>query len=269
MEDLSYKTAITRKKLSVPMKYLNDKGLIQGRVLDYGCGKGSDAQKLGMDKYDPHFFPKFRKNAPIGGYDVVVCNYVLNVLENPHDRGNVERRVMSFTKPGGISFITVRNDKKFLKGRTSKGTWQGLVQPVEEGWELIKETTKYRIYMYCKPVLEKGKSLDEYFSRADIEYLVLHATGKNRAIREVMVYTYDFDEIREKAKTSTPAAIWLADHSSDHEMIIGLDDYYDLIVTGDGAVIWKNHGGCSLDLRNPLPCYEMVLRRIRPGIFKN
>ena len=55
----AYKTAITRKKPSLPMRWLAKEGLIPSRIdtLDYGCGKGFDADYFGMDKYDPHFFP--------------------------------------------------------------------------------------------------------------------------------------------------------------------------------------------------------------------
>ena len=48
----SYKTAKSRQTLSVPMRYL--RLCLNGRLLDYGCGKGSDADALGMEKYDPH-----------------------------------------------------------------------------------------------------------------------------------------------------------------------------------------------------------------------
>jgi len=146
----SHKTAITRNKISGPTQYLKEKGFLQGRVLDYGCGKGFDADAVGMDKYDPHYFPHFQ--APVGGYDVVICNYVLNVVEYPDERAAVECLVQAHTKPGGICFIAVRNDKRLLKGKTKTGTWQGDVSPSEE-WGLIKTTPQFRLYMYCKPVI--------------------------------------------------------------------------------------------------------------------
>ncbi len=53
----AHKTAIRRTRgLSVPMKVL---GHLIGdvTVLDYGCGRGEDADKLNFKKFDPHFFP--------------------------------------------------------------------------------------------------------------------------------------------------------------------------------------------------------------------
>ena len=39
-------TAITRNKLSIPILYLHKKGLLNGSILDYGCGKGGDVKQL-------------------------------------------------------------------------------------------------------------------------------------------------------------------------------------------------------------------------------
>ena len=148
MEDLSYRTAISRKKLSAPMQFLQKQARLFDRMLDYGCGRGDDADKLGMKKYDPHYFPEFVG----GGFEVVTCNYVLNVIENPHERGNVERRIIGKLVPGGDAYITVRNDKKLLNGKTSRGTWQGYVEPSKD-WELIRENAKFRMYHYRKPLV--------------------------------------------------------------------------------------------------------------------
>jgi hypothetical protein len=148
MEDKSWKTAISRKKLSGPMRYLKETGRLFANVLDYGCGKGFDADALGLDKYDPHFFPEFRG----GGYEGVACVYVLHVIENPNDRSNVERRIMGKLVPGGDGYIAVRNDKKLLNGRTSRGTWQGDVEPSSD-WQLIKTTAQFRMYHFRAPLV--------------------------------------------------------------------------------------------------------------------
>ena len=74
----SHKTAITRTKMSAPVKFLKGQGLLQGRTLDYGCGKGFDADVLQCSKYDPHFSPEL----PKGKFDTIICNYVLNVIES-------------------------------------------------------------------------------------------------------------------------------------------------------------------------------------------
>ncbi len=100
-----HRTAITRSKLSAPAKLLEERGELDGRVLDYGCGRGFDAGELGLESYDPYFFPSI----PKGKFDTIICNYVLNVVDEDiqawiiHD---IESRL----KPGGHAFISVRRD---------------------------------------------------------------------------------------------------------------------------------------------------------------
>jgi ATP adenylyltransferase len=112
---MSYKTAITRNKPSKPMKYLDENGFLNNpfcvfdiNQLDFGCGKGFDADHFKMDKYDPHFNPEF----PTKLYDVITCNYVLNVIPDQFTRDQVLRDIQSLLKPDGRAFITVRRDVK-------------------------------------------------------------------------------------------------------------------------------------------------------------
>lgn len=120
----AHKTAIKRKKLSVPMRKLLADGRIIGRCLDYGCGHGYDADTLGMEAYDPHFCPIDLLGKE---YDTITCNYVLNVLPDPYDRKMVLENIRGLLAENGKAYISVRNDLKNLKGYTKIGTWQGEV----------------------------------------------------------------------------------------------------------------------------------------------
>jgi DNA phosphorothioation-associated putative methyltransferase len=128
---LAGKTAISRKKLSRPMQYLLDSGkLSSGRILDFGCGRGDDvtrlqAQGLDIEGYDPNHCQSKLDN---GYYDVITCNYVLNVIESEEVRASVLNTIKSLLTYNGVAYITVRDDREYLKGTTSKGTWQGLVE---------------------------------------------------------------------------------------------------------------------------------------------
>ena len=126
-----------RGKPTAPFKHLLDKDLLRGRVLDYGCGKGVDAEKLGIHRYDPHYFPK----KPEGLFDTIVCNYVLNVVKDRRGRGII-KRIKALLKPGGVAYLTVRADVSG-EGFTKRQTFQRDVKlklPVEHktGW--------YRMY---------------------------------------------------------------------------------------------------------------------------
>ncbi len=144
MKNNAHKTAIARKKLSGPMKWLIAKGYIKkgDSGLDYGCGKGFDADHLGFAGFDPHHRPEM----PEGQFDFVTCNYVLNVIEDPQERVNVENILIE--RSTKMTFVAVRNDIKALNGYTKIGTWQGIVSPSNEGWELITSNGKFKLWAY-------------------------------------------------------------------------------------------------------------------------
>jgi len=108
----SHLTAIERMYLSFPAKFLLDKNLIQGHVLDFGCGLGNDVKLLrekGFDitGYDPCYFPE----SPNDKFDTIICFYVLNVLF-VEEQANVLIEVSNLLKPGGKAYYAVRRDVK-------------------------------------------------------------------------------------------------------------------------------------------------------------
>ena len=136
----SYLTAIYRRSISTPARYLKDNGLLIGRVLDYGCGRGKDVDELGLEGYDPHYFPE----KPKGKFDTIMCNFVLNVIPDPDKRQEVINKISGLLKPKGIAYISVRNDKSKLNGYTSRGTWQGFI---ELDLPIIKKTSSFVLYI--------------------------------------------------------------------------------------------------------------------------
>jgi SAM-dependent methyltransferase len=146
MQNQSHKTAIRRRAISCPTKYLYNKGLLVGKILDYGCGRGDDIQRLNelhvkADKYDPYWFP-FAINAY--SYDVIICNYVLNVIPEEDERQAVIDTIKVLLKDGGVAYISIRNDVRELRGWTSKGTWQGLI---DLDLPIFHKSSNY--IMYC------------------------------------------------------------------------------------------------------------------------
>lgn len=117
-------TAISRKNPSRPMKWLFDNygPLFQNRnCLDYGCGRGFDADYYGLKKFDPHYFMNpvmlLREK-----FDWVFCNYVLNVIYGKPEKIQVLKNINFLLKDNGGAFVTVRRDCPL--GFTSKGTYQ-------------------------------------------------------------------------------------------------------------------------------------------------
>ena len=119
MTNKAHLTAIKRNRLSAPMAYLN-KSVFLGGQLDYGCGRGEDADIIGMKKYDPHYFPNEDVLRP--RYTYVTCNYVLNVVDAV-EGSKILSSIIDILTPNGVAYISVRRDVK-QDGLTKKGTYQ-------------------------------------------------------------------------------------------------------------------------------------------------
>lgn len=131
------RTAIHRSKLSLPVRRLLKKNLIRGRVLDYGCGHGSDVMELTnagvfTEGYDPNHMGW--KDKPDAGrkFDTVLCNYVLNVVTVETEHKIIED-IKGLLREGGCAYITVRRDLEHSEVITTRGTYQRIVKlPFEE-----------------------------------------------------------------------------------------------------------------------------------------
>ena len=105
-------TAIEREYLSFPSKYLLKNNLLQGEILDFGCGYGKDVQVLKQKQfkiqgYDPYYAPEY----PQKKYDTIVCIYVLNVLF-PEVQEEVVMAISQLLKTTGRAYFAVRRDLK-------------------------------------------------------------------------------------------------------------------------------------------------------------
>ena len=108
----SHLTAKERNKLSFPMYWLRKNKLLNGEILDFGCGFGTDVAILKeegfyISGYDNYYFNDYPKRK----FDTITCIYVLNVLEDL-EQSDVLMSVSELLKPGGKAFFAVRRDLK-------------------------------------------------------------------------------------------------------------------------------------------------------------
>jgi DNA phosphorothioation-associated putative methyltransferase len=141
---LRHRTALTRADLSRPVKcLLADQLTTAGRVLDYGCGRGGDVRRLGelgvsAIGWDPVHFPASERQPT----EVVMLNYVVNVIEDRVERAETLRAAWQLTigvlmvaarlnwedksasgRPFGDGVMTgVRTFQKFF-GHSELGDW--------------------------------------------------------------------------------------------------------------------------------------------------
>jgi hypothetical protein len=140
----SYNTAMSRKKASVPLRYLEDKGYLEGAVLDYGCGKSTDFRHLKKAGYTAEAYDPYWRPTDLTGmaFDTVLCTYVLNVVSEEAE-DEILRSIESLLKKGGRAFITVRRDIK-KEGKTTRGFQRN----VSLDLDIVKENSSYCIYSF-------------------------------------------------------------------------------------------------------------------------
>ncbi len=140
MFNAPWKTAIKRSSLGAGMKHLVLNGMIKGRALDYGCGRGDDAVHLKMDMYDPHWYP----DRPSGKFDTITCNFVLNTISIDAGK-DVLADIASLLSEGGCAYITVRADV-----RKDTNTQRSAHLDKEMGLTRVKGAGSCRMYTLIK-----------------------------------------------------------------------------------------------------------------------
>ena len=125
------RTAISRSMPSAPTRWACDNGYIpKGSVVfDYGCGKGRDMEYLNSvgcaaTGYDPHYFPD-NHNGRINFtmFDVVLCNYVLNIIEDKKERSALVENIFSRAIEGTTVIVSVRS-ASHIRSTAKRNKWQ-------------------------------------------------------------------------------------------------------------------------------------------------
>jgi len=126
--------ATAMARASAPIKYWRAQGLLTGEVLDFGAGHDTHE----FAKYDPFHAPDV--TLLFRAWDVVMCNYVLNVQPADHLVVQLAVLIRSLLVPEGKALISVRNDMEPGVHRSDRGyqmikragEWEELLEPVFE-----------------------------------------------------------------------------------------------------------------------------------------
>ena len=151
-------TAISRRKPSRPLKETLD--LIEGRVLDFGCGKGYDADYLvglgyDIEKYDKYYFPE----KPEGTFDTILCFYVLNVIP-ANERKEVINEIKNYLKPRGKVIFAVRTPEE-IEREAKMGRWEHINGYITKRQTFQEGISDDEMANLTKPLKGKLKKVDK------------------------------------------------------------------------------------------------------------
>jgi hypothetical protein len=126
-------TAIRRNGTSRPLALLLANELVRENdtVLDYGCGHGEDVVHLTSLGYDARGWdPYHRPDGDRSSADVVLCSYVLNVIEDPAERLDVLTQVHRLARQVAVVAVRTTAERALMNGAIRHG----------DGWITTKNT---------------------------------------------------------------------------------------------------------------------------------
>ena len=181
-----HKTAIVRRDLSQPMQLLLSNGVISKSttIFDYGCGQGDDVAALKDNGFtafgwDPHHATDGERRPA----DIVNLGFVINVIEDYHEREETLKSAWSFAKRAmSVSaMISSKTNLSHLKQYgdgylTSIGTFQKYYNQ-QELRDFIYTVTN-------EPPVAMGSGIFAVFKDKDLEQEVLY----HRRSRSILPY---------------------------------------------------------------------------------
>lgn len=117
-----HRTALSRSALSRPLATALKDGVVtdETTVLDYGCGRGDDLLRLeAMGIACAGWDPTHRPDGQRAPSDVVNLSYVVNVIEDVHERADALRQAWLLTQGALVVSARLTWDARGLRGRPS------------------------------------------------------------------------------------------------------------------------------------------------------
>ncbi|MBC99342.1 MAG: hypothetical protein CME63_16485 [Halobacteriovoraceae bacterium] len=222
-----HKTAIRRNKLSRPVNYLIDRGLLSKEMtfFDYGCGHGQDLQileKNGFGKvngWDPYFKPQAEKVSS----DIVNLGYVLNVIEKTSERRDA--LMEAYAKAEKLLCVSVMTkSQKGYEGQehgdgvlSSRGTFQKYYDQseiknyLESTLNTDAISAEPGIFLIFKSEKEKLSYLDNRYNRP-VTLEVTRLDPITREPRKVRVFKPKLEELIKESAFIQPVMEFVLKH---------------------------------------------------------
>jgi hypothetical protein len=144
------KTAMSIKTASAPTREAFSLGYLKEVIFDWGCGKERDTNFLKENGLNVISYDKFLKPFPnpndvdFTEINSIICNYVINVIENPTERLELIEDIFSKAINGSTVLISARS-KSEIEEFAKKSKWR----KYEDG------------YLTSTKTFQKGFALEE------------------------------------------------------------------------------------------------------------
>lgn len=202
-----HKTAMKRYALSRPLALAMAHRVIEParKVLDYGCGRGADVRlltKAGVRAmgWDPHFKP----DGLLESADCVNLGYVLNVIEDPIERGQTLLRAFALAEK--VLIVSVRVDQALVEATefadgvlTKVGSFQKLYTQ-QEFKDYLKQTLGHKPHMASLGVAYVFKDL-----QTESDYLARLSLFRPVSLRETVRTEFAKDRTAQRYLSKTKA----------------------------------------------------------------
>mgnify|MGYP003333916458 CR=1 FL=1 len=143
--------AMKRKTPSQASLLYNKLNLIKGRVLDYGCGYGLDAEVNNWESYDPYY-----NDVEVEGlFDTIVCTNVLNAVSSKI-RSQIIENIRDLLKEDGNAYFGIPRNLP-VKGKLS-GYARRPQNYIVLTLESMYKDNKIEIYKFSKNSMYKDKT---------------------------------------------------------------------------------------------------------------
>jgi hypothetical protein len=155
----------TQKSYQIQAQFFNNLLNKDEIIIDYGSGLGMvknyfsnfnyiDFEPYPQERENPNFTSSENLlNAYKNKASGVVCNLVLNVIDNIEDRKNAVENILKLLKIGGVAFIVTRTPQQVEGAKTKEKYGDGYKIKSKDGYTFQKGFTNNELKAYVSSVL--------------------------------------------------------------------------------------------------------------------
>lgn len=245
------KTALKRSFMSRPTERVMQDGLLRSGMtfFDFGCGRGDDIRLLSALGYDANGWdPGHAPDVPLRASDVVNLGFVVNVIQDPHERIDTIKQAWKLAKSVLVVSARLKWDRSREPGKphgdgvvTAAGTFQKYFEP-DELRALVEQATGRAGFAATPDIVYVFRDA------ADAQKLLARSTRQTglprQTIAQVLVQQHValFDDLRQflDAQRRVPKASEVASSRELIQLFGSMDGAFAILRRSTGQEQWSD-----------------------------